>query len=299
MRDFNEFTSTAAVLERNVNCRDERLAHIMTSLVTHLHAMIREVEPTFDEWAFVIDFLTRTGQICDDKRQEFILLSDTLGVSMLVDAINHRRNSAATPSTVLGPFHVSDAPHLQMGDSISRDGQGEPLFMSGRVLDEAGKPVAGARLDVWQTSHDGFYDVQDSRQPEMNLRGQFTTAGDGRYWFRSIKPSSYPIPSDGTVGSMLSALGRHPMRPAHVHFIVTAPGYESVTTHVFVEGDPYLESDAVFGVKESLIIPFTRHDDAAAAERLGLGNPFYTAEYDFVLVRAAVAKAGALTSSRA
>ena len=147
-RDFNEFTSTTAVLERNVNCRDDRLREIMISLVTHLHAIIKEVEPTFEEWAFAIDFLTRTGQICDDKRQEFILLSDTLGVSMLVDAINHRRNSTATESTVLGPFHVAGSPRLQMGDSISRDGKGEPLYMSGKVLDESGSPIAGALLDV-------------------------------------------------------------------------------------------------------------------------------------------------------
>lgn len=296
MRDFNECTATAAVIERMTKCRDERLHEIMTSVVTHLHAIVREVEPTFEEWAFAIDFLTRTGQICDDTRQEFILLSDTLGVSMLVDAINHRRNPAATESTVLGPFHVSGAPRLQMGDSISRDGKGEPLYVSGKVVDESGAPIVGALLDVWQTSTDGFYDVQDARQPEMNLRGQFTTGADGRYFFRSIKPSSYPIPSDGTVGRMLAALGRHPMRPAHVHFIVTAPGYDSVTTHVFVEGDPYLDSDAVFGVKESLIIPFMAHDDPSAAERLGLGNPFYTAEYDFVLVRTAVAEPSPLTA---
>jgi len=295
-RDFNEFTSTTAVLERNVNCRDDRLREIMISVVTHLHAIIKEVEPTFEEWAFAIDFLTRTGQICDDKRQEFILLSDTLGVSMLVDAINHRRNSTATESTVLGPFHVAGSPRLQMGDSISRDGKGEPLYMSGKVLDESGSPIAGALLDVWQTSFDGFYDVQDDRQPEMNLRGQFITDGDGRYFFRSVKPASYPIPSDGTVGTMLAALGRHPMRPAHVHFIVSAPGYQSVTTHVFVDGDPYLDSDAVFGVKESLIVPFVRHDDPEAAERLGLGNPFFTAEYDFVLVQASVTQPAPLTA---
>jgi len=296
MRDFNELTSTAAVIERMANCRDERLRQIVTSVVNHLHAIVKEVEPTFEEWAFAIDFLTRTGQICDDTRQEFILLSDTLGVSMLVDAINHRRNSAATESTVLGPFHVAGAPRLQMGDSISRDGQGEPLYMSGVVLNESGAPIEGALLDVWQTSHDGFYDVQDARQPVMNLRGQFITGRDGRYFFRSIKPSSYPIPSDGTVGIMLAALGRHPMRPAHVHFIVSAQGYQDVTTHVFVEGDPYLDSDAVFGVKESLIVPFVRHDDVPAAERLGVTNPFYTAEYDFVLVRAAVAQPTPLES---
>ena len=290
MRDFNEFTATAAVIERNANCRDERLRQIMISVVTHLHAIVKEVEPTFEEWVLAIDFLTRTGQICDDKRQEFILLSDTLGVSMLVDAINHRRNSAATESTVLGPFHVAAAPQLRMGDTISLDGKGEPLYMSGKVLTESGAAIEGALLDVWQTSYDGFYDVQDTRQPAMNLRGQFMTGSDGHYFFRSVKPSSYPIPSDGTVGTMLAALGRHPMRPAHVHFIVSAPGYQSVTTHVFVDGDPYLDSDAVFGVKESLIVPFVRHDDPAAAAGVGLSNPFYTAEYDFVLVRTAVAE---------
>jgi len=295
MRDFNERSATAAVIARMENCSDERLRQVMASVITHLHAIVREVEPTFEEWAFAIDFLTRTGQICDDKRQEFILLSDTLGVSMLVDAINHRRSAATTESTVLGPFHVSDAPHLQMGDSISLDGKGEPLYMSGRVADEAGAPIAGALLDVWQTSFDGFYDVQDPRQPAMNLRGQFTTGADGRYWFRSVKPSSYPIPSDGTVGRMLAALGRHPMRPAHVHFIITSPGYQTVTTHVFVEGDPYLDSDAVFGVKESLIAPFVRHDDPSMAGRLGVGNPFYTAEYDFALAKTAHTTGDALS----
>ena len=231
MRTFTEASSVEAVLERMANCPDPRLKEIMDSLVTHLHAFVRDVEPTFDEWLAAIQFLTRTGQICDERRQEFILLSDTLGVSMLVDAINHRKPSGATESTVLGPFHVANAPVMQMGDSISRDHKGEPLVMSGRVLDQRGTPIRDALLDVWQASADGFYDIQDDRQPTMNLRGLFRTGDDGRYFFRTVKPSSYPIPTDGPVGAMLTALGRHPMRPAHVHFIISADGCEPLTTH--------------------------------------------------------------------
>ena len=285
MRDFNESTATAAVIERMTGCPDPRLKEIMTTMVTHLHAAIREVEPTLDEWMAAIRFLTATGQISDDKRQEFILLSDTLGVSMLVDAINNRKPSGATESTVLGPFHVAGAPKKAMGDTISLDGKGEPAWVSGRVVDGDGKPIAGALLDVWQTSSDGAYDIQDPEQPAMNLRGLFTTGADGRFFFRTVKPSSYPIPTDGPVGKMLVALGRHPMRPAHIHFIVGAPGFDPVTTHVFVAGDEYLDSDAVFGVKDSLIEPFVLHDDPAEAKRLGLRNPFYTAAHEFSLVR--------------
>ena len=285
MRDFNENNATAAVIERMSGAKDARFKQIMTSLVTHLHAMVREVEPTMDEWMTAIQFLTATGQISDDKRQEFILLSDTLGVSMLVDAINNRKPSGATESTVLGPFHVAGAPKKKMGDTISLDGKGDPAYVSGRVVDEAGKPIEGALLDVWQTSSDGAYDIQDPNQPEMNLRGLFTTGADGKFFFRTVKPSSYPIPTDGPVGTMLIAMGRHPMRPAHIHFIVGAKGFEPVTTHIFVEGDEYLDSDAVFGVKDSLIEPFVLHDDPAEAKKLGLGNPFYTAGHEFKLVR--------------
>jgi catechol 1,2-dioxygenase len=189
---------------------------------------------------------------------------------MLVDAINNRKTQDATPSTVLGPFHVEGAPIMRMGDNISRDGRGEPLVVSGAVLDAAGMPIEGAVLDVWQTSEDGFYDTQDPTQPDMNLRGTFRTGPDGSFWFRSIVPASYPIPSDGPVGRMLDALKRHPMRPAHIHFIVSAPGFETLTTHIFVEGDPYLDSDAVFGVKDALVLPFRKVDDAERSERYGV-----------------------------
>ena len=285
MRDFNEHTATAAVLDRLSGAQDPRFKEIMTAVISHLHAAIREVEPTIEEWMAAIQFLTATGQKCDDQRQEFILLSDTLGVSMLVDAINNRKPSGATESTVLGPFYVAGAPHLKMGDTISKDGKGDPTHVSGRVLDQDGAPIKGALLDVWQTSSDGFYNTQDPSQPEMNLRGLFETGADGRFFFRTVKPSSYPIPTDGPVGKMLLAMGRHPMRPAHIHFIVGAPGFEPVTTHIFVDGDEYLDSDAVFGVKDSLIEPFVLHDEPGRAGELGLANPFYTAAHDFTLTR--------------
>ena len=285
MRDFNENTATAAVLERMSAAKNARFKEIMSSVVTHLHAVVKEVEPTMDEWMAAIAFLTATGQKCDDKRQEYILLSDTLGVSMLVDAINNRKPSGATESTVLGPFHVAGAPTKKMGDTISLDGKGDPAWIEGRVVDEAGKPIEGALLDVWQTSSDGAYDIQDPNQPEMNLRGLFTTGPDGRFFFRTVRPSSYPIPTDGPVGKMLLEMERHPMRPAHIHFIVGAVGYEPVTTHIFVEGDEYLDSDAVFGVKESLIEPFALNDDPMEAKRRGLGSPYYAARHDFALVK--------------
>lgn len=284
---FTEENSEHAVLTRMAQCDDLRFREIMAAVVRHLHAAVKEVELTQDEWFQAIRFLTKTGQLCDDRRQEFILLSDTLGVSMLVDAINHRKPGSATESTVLGPFHVANAPKLEMGANINQDGKGEPLFMSGSVLDTAGKPIAGATLDIWHSNDDGFYDVQQPDiQPDFNLRGMFTTGADGKFWFRSIRPEYYPIPDDGTVGKMLAKMKRHPYRPAHIHFIVSAPGYESVTTHIFVRGGKYLESDAVFGVKESLVIGFEKHDDSKQAAELGLGNPFYTAEQDFVLVAA-------------
>jgi protocatechuate 3,4-dioxygenase beta subunit len=287
MREFNEDNLTDAVLARLQGCTDPRLKQIMSSLIRHLHAFVREVELTEAEWFEGIRFLTGTGQMCDDKRQEFILLSDTLGVSMLVDAINHRKPSGATQSTVLGPFYVTGAPELPLGANIARGEGGEPAVLSGRVLGLDGRPIGGAMLDVWQTAPNGLYDIQDPDQPEMNLRGRFRTGADGRFEFRTVLPVSYPIPTDGPVGKMLLHLGRHPYRPAHIHFIVSAPGYEPVTTHLFVEGDGYLDSDAVFGVKNSLVVKFARHDSAAEAARHEVRAPFYTAEYDFGLKPAA------------
>lgn len=283
---FTEENSEDLALARMADSGNPRFVEIMSALIRHLHAAVKEVEITQEEWATAIDFLTRTGKICDDRRQEYILLSDTLGVSMLVDSINHRKGGQATENTVLGPFYVANAPIREMGADINLDGKGRPLVMSGRVLDIHGEPIENALIDTWMTNEDGFYDVQQPGiQPEFNLRGRFHTGKDGRYWFRGAKPRYYPIPTDGPVGEMLLAMGRHPYRPAHIHFIVSAPGYVAVTTHVFVRGDEYLDSDAVFGVKESLIIDFQDHDDVAEARRQGVANPFATASFDFVLMK--------------
>ncbi len=250
-----EQTITEAVIARMQGCKDARLHSVMASLVRHLHDFVREIEPTEEEWWRAIDFLTRTGQTCDDKRQEFILLSDTLGVSMLVDAIVHRGESGATESTVLGPFYVKDQPVLPLGASIVKGPMaGHELTVMGRILDIDGHAIAGARVEVWQTAPNGNYDVQDPHQPAGNMRGTFVTGADGRYRFTTRLPVSYPIPTDGPVGRLLDALGRHPYRPAHIHFMVAAEGHVRLVTHLFTAGDEYLDSDAVFGVKPSLIV---------------------------------------------
>ena len=281
---FTEDNSADVVCGRMTEPENERLAAVMASAIRHLHAFVKEVEPTQAEWAEAIAFLTATGQMCDDKRQEWILLSDVLGVSMLVDAINTRRPSGATENTVLGPFHLDGAPVRDLGDTISEDGKGEPLYVAGRVLDIDGNPVAGATIDAWQASHDGFYDVQQpDTQPEYNLRGVFRSDENGQFRYRAVMPCYYGIPDDGPVGQLLRGLGRGNMRPAHLHYIVGAEGYETITTHIFVKGDPYLTDDAVFGVKESLIAEFTRHDDPGRAAELNVANPFWTVETDFVL----------------
>ena len=286
MELFTEANATEVVLERNVDCKDARTRRILEVVVTHLHAMARELEPTRIEWEQAIAFLTRVGQMCSGVRQEFILLSDALGVSMLVDAINHRREGGGTESTVLGPFYVRGAERLLMGASISKDGKGEPLVIAGHVRDFNGQPIDNATLDVWQSSPDGLYDVQDPEQPAFNLRGVFTTQADGKFWFATVRPSSYPIPDDGPVGDMLKAAGRHPYRPAHVHFIVSAPAFRAIATHLFLAGDPYLDSDAVFGVKESLVVAPLRSADPDRARGLGTSAPFWEIAYDFALARA-------------
>jgi hydroxyquinol 1,2-dioxygenase len=256
MRNLTEENLTDAVVARLARCEDRRFKQIMTSLIKHLHAFTREVQLTEAEWMEGIKFLTATGHKCDADRQEFILLSDVLGVSMLVDAINHRAPGGTTESTVLGPFYVEGAPDLPHGSDIAHGGPGEPSEISGHVLTPSGKPIAGAVLDVWQTAPNGFYSTQDPNQDRFNLRGRFKTDDKGAFHFRTIKPTSYPVPTDGPVGAILNAMGRHPMRPAHVHFIVSAKGYETLTTHLFAEGDPYLDSDVVFGVKNSLVVDF-------------------------------------------
>jgi hydroxyquinol 1,2-dioxygenase len=283
MPDTTERDLLGAVLATIGDGADARFRQVMTSLITHLHAFVRETELTEAEWFAAIRFLTETGQKCDSRRQEFILLSDTLGISMLVDAINHRRPGGATETTVLGPFYVAGSKILPMWADIAAGLKGTPTYVSGTVRDVNGEPVGGATLDVWQTDGEGFYDVQ--RGGSSYARGKFVTGADGRFGLRTVKPVSYPIPTDGPVGKLLQRMGRHPYRPAHVHAIVSAPGFETVTTHIFVKGDPYLGSDAVFGVKASLVADFEQHAAGATPDGGKSAMPFCTARYDFRLVR--------------
>ncbi len=278
-----ETTLTIAVLAKLASAPDLRFQQVMTSLIRHLHDFVREVKLTEEEGFSGIQFLTATGQKCDEKRQEFILLSDALGVSMLVDALNHRAPNGATESTVLGPFYVDGAPVLPNGANLAEGLPGEPTLFSGRVLTVAGQPIPGAQVDVWHADAEGFYDVQRPHLKEMRLRGKFQADDQGRFWFWTTRPTEYPVPTDGPVGQMLLRMGRHPYRPAHIHTKVSAPGYETLTTHVFVAGDRYLESDAVFGVKDSLIVNFVRHEPGTAPDATTVKRPYYTVQYDFGL----------------
>jgi hydroxyquinol 1,2-dioxygenase len=299
-RNTTEDDITAEVLARFSETPDPRLRRIMLSLITHLHAFVKEVELTESEWFQAIEILTQAGKMCSDKRQEFILFSDTLGVSMVVDLIDHRKPEGATESTVFGPFHRLGAPEMPPGGNIAhRDTAGVPTLVRGRVLDLDGKPIAGAVLDVWQTQTNGLYDSQDQGLDGLHMRGKFTTDAAGSYLIRTVRPVNYPIPSDGPVGAMLKATGRHPWRPAHIHFVVSADGYGPVTTHIFDRTDPYLASDAVFAVKDALVCDFVRHERPdAEAGRLGITGPFYTAEFDFRLAPASAPQTTAMDAQR-
>lgn len=283
MRDLNERNLTEEVLARLRDAKDARVRQVSEALVRHLHAFVREVEPTQAEWAAGIDFLTEVGKMCDDKRQEFILLSDTLGVSMLVDAINHRLTAGATETTVFGPFFVEGRRTFALGDSIASDRTGAPMIVTGSVSATDGTPLGGAQIDVWHADSRGFYDVQ--RSDELDLRGRFEADKDGRFWFWTVRPSPYSIPSDGPIGKMLSAQGRHAYRPEHVHFMMAAPGFETLVTHVFAEGDAYLDSDVVFGVKSSLIKTYEPCGPGTAPDGKRVETPYYHLDYDFVLDR--------------
>ncbi|MEV4568632.1 dioxygenase [Nonomuraea sp. NPDC049419] len=242
---------------------DPRVNEVVSALVKHLHAFVEEVRPTEREWIAGLDFLIETGQMCTPHRNEFILLSDMLGLTSAVDDVNNEGPEGMTPSSVEGPFH-SPAPERELGAWISAGPErerGTPTVVQGRVLDCDGMPLPGAVVDVWQANDTGLYDTQDDSQDLGNLRGLFTTDTDGRYWFRTIRPSSYPVPTDGTAGRLLRAVGRHPMRPAHFHYRVTAPGYRPLTTHVFLAGDPYLGSDAAYAVKDALVREPVRRAD--------------------------------------
>ena len=281
--DFTEDTAVTAVKDSIAPGTDPRVAELVGGLVEHLHAYVREVRPTVEEWNTAIGFLTEVGQKCDDTRQEFVLLSDVLGVSMLVETINGQETG--TESTVLGPFHMTESPRRKIGDTIDlmSDGGGD-CVMDLRVLDSAGTPLPGAEVDIWQCTADGFYDVQQPDvQPPGNGRGLFRSDDDGRVRFRTVVPSHYPVPTDGPVGGLLGALGRHAYRPAHVHVIARAEGHRELTTHLFVAGSSYIDSDAVFAVKKSLVVDFERVEDPEVAARYGVDGPFRLARYDVVL----------------
>lgn len=281
-REFDERDITAAVLARMDQCQDARFRTVMTSLVMHLHDFVREVRLTEAEWMAAIQFLTETGKTCTEKRQEYILLSDTLGVSILVVTLNHPASGGTTDSTVLGPYYWEGAPELPAGANLAEGVKGEPAFYSGRVLSRDGTPLAGATLDIWSGDGEGTYDMQ-MEDAGMRARGRIRTDAEGRYRFRSIRPNYYPVPDDGPVGRMLRKMGRHPMRPGHIHLIVSAPGHQAITTHLFAAGSEYIDSDAVFAVKESLVTEFSRHPPGTAPDGARLDVPFYTVNYDFRL----------------
>ncbi|WP_119155265.1 dioxygenase [Caldimonas tepidiphila] len=292
MTPSNEDELTQAALQRLAECGDPRFAQVMSSLITHLHAFIREVDLKPDEWMAGIEFLTAVGQACSDKRQEFILLSDTLGASMMVVMLDQLRASRgstgslsvteATEATVQGPYYWQGAPEVPLGADIAEGVKGEPTFYSGRVTDTHGRPVAGALLDVWSGDGEGVYDMQVEGS-DMAARARLRTDEEGRYWFWSIRPSFYPVPVDGPVGQMLAAMGRHPNRPGHIHMKVSAPQHAPVTTHLFVAGSPYLDSDAVFGVRPSLIVDYERHPAGKAPDGREMNRPYWSAHYDFRL----------------
>jgi hydroxyquinol 1,2-dioxygenase len=274
---------TESVLASFARCGDDRLRELMLALVRHLHAFAQEVELSTTEWMRAIEILTRTGEIADERRQEFILWSDSLGISMLVDALEHATPPGATESTVLGPFYLSGAPLREYGADISREAAGVPALVHGRVLDLSGEPIAGAELDVWQNGDDRLYAVQRPEALEDHLRGRFHSRGDGSYAFVAVRPVPYPIPDDGPVGAMLEATGRHPWRPAHIHMIIRADGYSTLTTHVFDRASQYLESDAVFAVKPSLVRDFIEHDGDDPQAPPGVRGPWVSVENDIVL----------------
>jgi protocatechuate 3,4-dioxygenase beta subunit len=276
MQNLDQFSITESALERLAQCPDPRLKEVMTALIRHVHEFAREVKLTPAEWTRGIEFLTDVGHITDDKRQEFILLSDTLGLSALVDILaNSGKSEAATESSLLGPFFRDGAPELPDDADIARGIEGEPLRVHGSVVSMEGKPLGGAQIDVWQASSSGLYDLQfdNFKGAEMNLRARFRTDAEGRFNFVTVKPSSYGVPSDGPVGRMLHALGRHPFRPAHIHFIISAAGYRRLVTALYLEGDRYIDTDVVFGSREELVVKY-QHSSAANIDAI---------EYKFVV----------------
>ncbi|MBX6425884.1 MAG: catechol 1,2-dioxygenase [Variibacter sp.] len=287
-----EANLTDLAIERWQQIPDPRLRQVMTAAVKHLHAFVREVEPTPEEWFAAIDWLTRTGQLCTEKRQEFILASDVLGVSMLVDAINNRRATGATPTTVEGPFHVHGSPELANGQNMAEGAPGVPCIVVGTVRGTDGQPIAGALLDVWQTDGEGLYEAQRAVD-EPWMRAVYRSAADGSFVIRTVVPIGYTIPMDGTVGELMKRTTISHMRPAHIHFHLQAPGYHPVITHLFRRGDEYIDTDVVFGVKEQLIVDFEEQPPGKAPNGDMIDEPWYLVRYDFVLERKQQAAAAA------
>jgi protocatechuate 3,4-dioxygenase beta subunit len=283
MPQFNETELTAAVIRSFDEAPDPRAKFLLQELVKSLHEYVRKTDLTFEEWEYAIDFLTRTGQKCTEIRQEFILLSDVLGVSMLVDAVNHRDREGATETTVLGPFYVGEHKMTPHGTDISAKLPGERMFVQSRVTDLKGKPLAGVPVDVWHADDDGFYDSQKPSYAAQgpSSRARFITDADGRFFFRTILPCSYPIPTDGPVGEMIQATRRPALRPAHVHFLVAAPGYQPLVTHVFIGGDPNIDCDVVFGVKDELIANIEKRADPLMPDGKPAPTPWHLMTYEF------------------
>ena len=287
MSDYNKDQLTQEVMQAFATPQAGRLGEIMASLVKHLHAFTREVDLTPEEWLAGLQFLTKTGQISTERRPEFILLSDVLGLSMMVVSLSQARESksieGATEATVEGPFYWPGAPEVELGGNIAEGVIGEPAYYTGLVTDVAGKPLPGALLDLWSGNGEGNYDVQLSSEPTMQARGKIRTDALGRYRFWSIRPTYYPIPSDGPVGDLMRATHRSINRPGHIHMMVSAEGHVPVTTHLFVADSPYLNQDAVFGKRDSLVVPFAQHPAGTAPDGTVMTQPYFTTSYDFRL----------------
>jgi hydroxyquinol 1,2-dioxygenase len=283
--NLTEQTLTAAVQQTFDESSDERFRQVFTCLVQHLHDFAREVRLTADEWFTAMDFLERVGKISTPTRQEFVLLSDILGLSMLLDKINEHGESSTTDSALLGPFYVEGRPTVDNGADISDGLTGTPMFVTGRVVDEHGKPVAGAHVDTWHSDGEGFYDVQQTEKlhNELAMRALLITDEDGRFWYRSITPRYYPVPTDGPCGEILRAANRSPMRPQHVHFWFKAEGYQPLITQLFWRDDPYIGRDAVFADQESLMADFVRHEPGIAPDGTTVDEPFVTLDWTFAL----------------
>ncbi|MGI9366054.1 MAG: dioxygenase [Rhizobiaceae bacterium] len=286
MRTVNSDTITKAFLDYCSDDTDPRLKFILEKLAQHLHDFVRETNLTHDEWRKGLELLFDAGKISTPERNEFILFSDVLGLSSLVDMVNSSKNG--TPSSVLGPFHVLGAPDVPVGADLKGENEGVTVVVGGRVLTPQGEPIEGAELEIWQTADNGLYSNQDEAQPEYNLRAHMTTQADGRYLFSTVRPAPYTVPDDGPVGELLNATGRHPWRPSHLHFIVTAPAHRSLVTEVFPSDDPYLDEDPVFGVREQLVMEYQKResiedlpDDLEAKD--GLDVPYYVVDFDFIL----------------